>query len=198
MTTGQKIYELRKAKNWSQEYVADKIGVSRQAVSRWELDESVPDIENLSAISSLFSISLDNLINPQSENAKNSGFVNNDLQKRIKQKMKISIICILIGVIVVGGICTLSAIVPSKLKVEQVINREDIILIDPNDSNTEFPETDTVTWYMETKGLVPFLNTYYLHWLFIAGCILIVYGVTSVLLVKFKNKRMKKKLVSKE
>ena len=198
MTMGQKIYELRKSKNWSQEYVADKIGVSRQAVSRWELDESIPDVEKLSVLSNLFSISIDNLINPQSETTKNNAFVNSDLQKNINKKMRISIICILIGVIVVGGICTLSAIVPSKLKVEQVINREDIILLDPNASDTEFLETDTVTWYMETKGLIPFLNTYYLHWLFIAGCILIIYGVTSVLLVKFKNKRMKKKLVSKE
>ena len=195
MTTGQKIYELRKAKNWSQEYVADKIGVSRQAVSRWELDESVPDIENLSAISSLFSISIDNLINPQSENARNNDFVNNNSQKNIKKKMRISIVCILVGVFIVGGICVLSAIIPSKLEVEQVVNREDIMFVEPNASNNEFPETDTVTWYIETKGLVPFLNTYYLHWLFIAGCILIVYGVASVLLVKFKNKRMKKKLV---
>lgn len=188
MTTGQKIYELRKAKNWSQEYVADKIGVSRQAVSRWELDESVPDIENLSAISSLFSISIDNLINPQSENARNNDFVNNNSQKNIKKKMRISIVCILVGVFIVGSICILSSVIPSRLEVEQVINREDIILLDPNASNNEFPETDTVTWYIETKGLVPFLNTYYLHWLFIAGCILIVYGVASVLLVKFKNK----------
>ena len=188
MTTGQKIYELRKSKNWSQEYVADKIGVSRQAVSRWELDESVPDIENLSAISSLFSISIDKLINPQSENGKNSSFVNDDVQKTIKKKMKMSIICIIIGAFIVGSICILSSVIPSKLEVEQVVNREDIILLDPNASNNEFPETETVTWHMETRGLVPFLNTYYLHWLFIAGGILIIYGIISVLLVKLKNK----------
>lgn len=57
-----KIYELRTVKNMSQERLADEIGVSRQAVAKWENGESYPDVNNLVSISNLFSISLDRLL----------------------------------------------------------------------------------------------------------------------------------------
>ena len=46
MTFGQKVCLLRKQKGYSQDILAEKTGVSRQAVSKWELDETLPDIEN--------------------------------------------------------------------------------------------------------------------------------------------------------
>ena len=47
MTTGQKIQALRKGRGLTQEQLAARLGVSRQAVSRWELDETLPDTQNL-------------------------------------------------------------------------------------------------------------------------------------------------------
>ncbi len=47
MTLGEKIKELRKARGLSQEELAEQINVSRQAVSKWELDLSLPDIDNI-------------------------------------------------------------------------------------------------------------------------------------------------------
>ena len=71
MTTGEKLgerlYELRKGKGLSQEALANKLCVSRQAVSKWELGESLPDTENLIAISLLFDTSLDDLVGLSSE-----------------------------------------------------------------------------------------------------------------------------------
>lgn len=54
---------LRKANGLSQEDLAEKINVSRQAISKWERGEAYPDIENLLAISQLFDVTLDALVN---------------------------------------------------------------------------------------------------------------------------------------
>lgn len=57
-----RIRELRKQANLSQEMMAEKIGVSRQAITKWETGLGVPDIENLVAIADLFKLSLDELM----------------------------------------------------------------------------------------------------------------------------------------
>ena len=59
---GEKLYNHRKNAGFSQEELAEKIGVSRQAVSKWERDESSPDTENLIALARLYNISLDELV----------------------------------------------------------------------------------------------------------------------------------------
>ncbi len=53
MTIGERIRELRRTKNYSQEYIAAVLGVSRQAVSKWENDTSSPDTKNLIALAEL-------------------------------------------------------------------------------------------------------------------------------------------------
>ena len=60
---GERIYNLRKKSGLSQEEFADKLGVSRQAVSKWETGQSVPDSEKAAAIGAYFGVSLDWLIN---------------------------------------------------------------------------------------------------------------------------------------
>ena len=53
MTLGERIGNLRRDAGYSQEYVAESLGVSRQAVSKWETDLSSPDTENLPKFSDL-------------------------------------------------------------------------------------------------------------------------------------------------
>ncbi|MCM1438081.1 MAG: helix-turn-helix domain-containing protein [Roseburia sp.] len=60
---GERIYNLRKKRGLSQEEFADGLGVSRQAVSKWETGQSVPDSEKAAAIGAFFGVSLDWLIN---------------------------------------------------------------------------------------------------------------------------------------
>ena len=62
MEFNNKLYELRKQKGFSQEELANRLNVSRQTISKWEVGESTPDMENLVAISELFKISLDELV----------------------------------------------------------------------------------------------------------------------------------------
>lgn len=63
MEIGNKIIELRKKNNLSQEDLAEKVGVTRQTISKWELGETTPDIKQAKILSSIFSISLDELVN---------------------------------------------------------------------------------------------------------------------------------------
>lgn len=62
MKFAEKLKSLRKQAGLSQEQLAEKISVSRQAVTKWETDAGIPDIENLKAISALFDISIDDLL----------------------------------------------------------------------------------------------------------------------------------------
>ena len=58
----ENLYRLRKAKKLSQEQVAEAIGVSRQAVAKWESGEAIPDLSNASSLAKLFDITLDELV----------------------------------------------------------------------------------------------------------------------------------------
>ena len=58
----ERIYELRRQRGLSQEQLAEKIGVSRQTVSKWESGASVPELEKLIALSHCFEISVDTVI----------------------------------------------------------------------------------------------------------------------------------------
>lgn len=58
----EKLYELRKNAGMTQNDLAEKLNVSRQAVSRWEMGTAMPDVENLIAISDLFEKTLDELL----------------------------------------------------------------------------------------------------------------------------------------
>lgn len=67
MLTGEKLSFLRKKEGWSQGELADKLNISRQSVSKWELNESLPDAENIVKISNLFNVSTDYLLKDNAE-----------------------------------------------------------------------------------------------------------------------------------
>lgn len=71
-TIGKKLYELRKQSGFTQDYVAEKLGVSAQAVSKWENDIACPDIMTLPNIANLYGISIDDL------------FKNEEVQSNVK------------------------------------------------------------------------------------------------------------------
>ncbi len=62
MTIADRILELRRAKGISQEELADKIGVSRQAVSKWESEQAVPDLDRIIILSEFFEVTTDFLL----------------------------------------------------------------------------------------------------------------------------------------
>ncbi len=62
MTLGQRIQALRRSMDLSQEGLGERLGVSRQAISKWEADAAVPEIDKLIALAKLFGVSLDELL----------------------------------------------------------------------------------------------------------------------------------------
>ncbi len=62
MSLGEKIKAMRQQASLSQEQLAEKLNVSRQAITKWETGKGIPDIANLIAISDEFDLSLDQLI----------------------------------------------------------------------------------------------------------------------------------------
>jgi AbrB family looped-hinge helix DNA binding protein len=73
MSFADNLIELRKIHNLSQEELAEKIGVTRQTLSKYETGESLPDIEKCKLMADVFSVSLDDLIDYEKDDAENLG-----------------------------------------------------------------------------------------------------------------------------
>lgn len=67
MSLGQRLIELRKEKHLSQEEVAEKLNVTRQTISKWETDQSMPDFDKILPLCELFEISTDELLTGRKE-----------------------------------------------------------------------------------------------------------------------------------
>ena len=74
MTLGERIYKLRTEKEMSQGDLADALEVSRQSISKWETNGSVPELDKLVKLSEIFGISLDELVTgKETEQQENKG-----------------------------------------------------------------------------------------------------------------------------
>ena len=73
MILADKIIRLRKKNGWSQEELADKMNIYRQAVSKWERDLSFPDISSIPKLAEIFEVSVDELIQVKTETKENIG-----------------------------------------------------------------------------------------------------------------------------
>ena len=67
MILADKIIDLRKKAGWSQEELAQQLGVSRQSVSKWEGAQSIPDIDKILQMSRIFGVSTDYLLKDEIE-----------------------------------------------------------------------------------------------------------------------------------
>lgn len=87
MDFNNRLYQLRKQKGLSQEELANRLNVSRQTVSKWEVGDSTPDMEKLIAISDLFDISLDKLVMGKEDEVKSPTTTKSELVTVINEKM---------------------------------------------------------------------------------------------------------------
>lgn len=69
MQLGERLYALRKKAGMTQTELAEKLDVSRQAISRWELGTAKPDVDNLVALSELYDVTVDQLLKADAEPA---------------------------------------------------------------------------------------------------------------------------------
>lgn len=99
MTIGNRINQLRKAKHLSQEYLAEQLNVSRQAVSKWEKDLSTPDTKNLIRLAALLGVSVEHLATGSIENrsAESEGADNTINTSGVKTLKRLSLLFFLLA-----------------------------------------------------------------------------------------------------
>jgi len=89
---GERIVTLRKEMNLSQEALAEQIGVSRQAISKWERGEASPDIQNLTALAETFGLSIDEFIHADEElSQRKTKLVGLDLRKNAEKMIILAV-----------------------------------------------------------------------------------------------------------
>ena len=83
-----RLTELRKEHGYSQEELADKLGVSRQAVSKWERAEASPDTDNLIELARIYGVSLDELLefNKEQSESNKKGVASSTVEDTMKMK----------------------------------------------------------------------------------------------------------------
>ena len=148
MTIGEKIKNMRQKLGYTQEQLAEKLVVSRQAIAKWETDRGIPDIENLKTVADFFGLSVDCLVNDsvtlttedmsddqqtlpveetlQSEAIEEDQDVKNQLPNILKnKKVFVPLICIIIGLISV--LIIFSCIVPAVKQSANMRKAEDLM-----------------------------------------------------------------------
>ncbi len=84
--TANRLQHLRKENGYSQEVLAEKLGISRQSVSKWERAESSPEIDNLMALSKIYGLTIDELLDVSGDKVivKNTGKKEHDFKGKMK------------------------------------------------------------------------------------------------------------------
>ena len=90
----EKLIKLRKENAWSQEEFAEKLNVTRQTISKWELGQTTPDTDNLSKMAKIFGVSVNDLLDDNVKPIKNT------TQKGDSKTLKIVILIIILVYIV--------------------------------------------------------------------------------------------------
>lgn len=85
MSLGERLLEFRKAKQLSQEEVADKLNVTRQTISKWETDQSTPDFDKIVPLCELYNVSSEELLTGKSTvNNENNSIDEDNINKKAK------------------------------------------------------------------------------------------------------------------
>lgn len=189
MNFSEKLQKLRKERGWSQEELANKITVSRQAVSKWELGTAVPDTDNIVQLSELFGVTTDFLIKDGLDSDEDIPAVALTAERvrkteQSRQLLIAGIIMLVLGVIIIGVLLTLSQVIESYQKVTYDHGPMMEML---SDGTTQISEEHRMaTTRVPVYSFVPFLNTYYLHWVLVIGIGLIVASI--VCFAKYRRK----------
>lgn len=171
MSFGETLQKLRKQKGWSQEELAERLELTRQTVSKWELEQSTPDLDYIIALSDLFQVSTDYLIKGEEHAAKQeTAPAENAEITSGTSDMKPTVIWVIIGTVLLvlglGGVIVfmvLSAVMPA-----------DVLMDGYN-----------------FKGLFGFLLHYHAVFYFVLCVLLVLGGVALYALALVKHYRLK-------
>lgn len=157
-----KLIEQRKKYGLSQEQLAEKMGVSRQAVSRWETENTLPDAYNLKKISELFHVSIDYLLAEDNCPQEEKSSIENE-----KDTLKVpayrratfwSVFLIAFGLLGILGFYILSTQIPA------IVMRPEPVTADMVQIETNIMTQNAETLYSPQKvySFFPFLDSYHL------------------------------------
>lgn len=160
MNFSDNLIKLRKTKGWSQEDLADKLSLSRQAISKWEVGTSKPDIDNLINLSKLFKVSIDQLVNNEIivTEAVSFDVKKNDKKKKVLTLLKrlFIVLAIIYVVNVIYNFAVLFTITQAELKYKELDNYHYIITTYDNEGLREKEEC----WFKD--GVSKTVNTTYI------------------------------------
>lgn len=195
MNFPEKLQKLRKERGWSQEELASRIAVSRQAVSKWELGTAVPDTDNIVQLSKLFGVTTDYLIKDNLDCdedipavARTAANVRKVEQSR--QLLITGIVTLVLGVIIIGVLLTLSQVIESYQKV--TYDHGPMMDMLPDGTTQISGEHRMATTRVPIYSFIPFLNTYYLHWVLVIGIGLVIASIVCFAKYRWKIKTKKK------
>ena len=177
MTIGEKILRIRKENRLSQEEFAGKLGVSRQAVSKWELNDAVPDLDKITLISRVFNVSTDSILLDSADMESPAGTCGkeNSFEKTMKRVGK------------------------STKKRLYIIG---YVLIIYGAANLIFSSVLGIAWLAFSAELSEFLSRYniglsldFLFWLFVflaaAALVTLSLGIITAVILKKKSNNMR-------
>lgn len=168
MKFSEKLQRLRKKQGWTQEELAAKIAVSRQALSKWESGTATPDTENILQISKLFDVSTDYLLNDELGNDDILA-VHTSTYTGIIYVVTGSVISVIsaVGLLILG---ILSSIYPAVVS---------------------YPSTETDGMVIVKTGLSAFLTLHNIGWLFAVCILLFGIGIFIAVYPKLRVYRIK-------
>lgn len=161
MDISKRIYELRKKKQVSQEELANNLNVSRQAVSKWESNQTLPDLDKVVLMSEFFGVSTDYILTGKDKSAEYVLSTDKQMNKNWSAK-KLGILVSLVSLICIFILCILGSVIGGDY---YVIGDENI----------------------ELHGIRGFLATYHLTWLAILLILTVLVGIALILFDKYKR-----------
>ena len=175
MSLGEKITALRKSRGMSQEQLGEHLGVSRQAVSKWELNESVPDVDKVVQLSKLFGVTTDYLIND--EPASGGGepiIITTESKKEDKTRTIVSWVATGLGALGILTLMIMSALIEVMVPISRTAE-------------------GGMTWYSSQPGysFFPFIRERHLGFLLFIFIVLVVVGA-GILLYDRRQRKKKK------
>ena len=169
MTFAEKLLALRRARGWSQEELAAQVGVSRQALSKWENGAAMPDAENILAIAKIFGVTTDYLLLSE-HYAVGTPMARMQTAKQANTRMLVRHFGIAVMALGLAGIlvlCILSSAFPADYQAA-VVAVEDI------GPNRQFD-------LIQRRGLEAYLYVHNIDWLFDLCAGLSVVGLVTII-----------------
>ena len=148
MTLGEKIYRLRTDRNMTQEQLAEKLGVTRQSISKWEGDLVKPEIEKLKAMAKLFEVSLDDLISDEAADNKDKGKRATESSPDKKAKLNKIVITVIACLLIIAMTVTIIVMINLSQRVRTLEMQSRTYITDGDE------ESDKDTYFSELEWRV--------------------------------------------